>query len=164
MSLKYFHLTFIFFLATGWLKCAIILYICKFLLVIHEFWTLCFDHVHSPLTNSFISFPHLPNTVSSPAPTSRPICDAQTFLNVSSSPWSMLSLPGAMLLETTVSHSAGSSNASGVPRLGVELCAHSVLHAGVWSGLGLHRSCTCCHKHCEFTCAAALLCLWHTVS
>lgn len=32
------------------------------------------------------------------------------------------------------------------------------LCAGIWSGLVLHRSCTCCHNHHEFRCVAALLC------
>lgn len=31
------------------------------------------------------------------------------------------------------------------PQLGVRICAHAPLHAGISSGLGLYRSWTCCH-------------------
>lgn len=54
---------------------------------------------------------------------------------------------------------SNSSSARGRP-----LCPSSPLHAGVWSVMGLHGSCVCCHNYSEFICAAAWLCPEDTVS
>lgn len=51
---------------------------------------------------------------------------------------------------------------SSMARSGI-LCPAPSL-AGMWSGLGLHGSYTCCRDHSEFTCAVALLCSEDTVS
>lgn len=34
----------------------------------------------------------------------------------------------------------------------------SDFYDGIWYSLSLHGSCVCCHNHCEYICAAALLC------
>lgn len=38
------------------------------------------------------------------------------------------------------------------------------LHAGIWSNLGLHKSCVCCHHHCKFIRSDSLLGLGHNVT
>lgn len=32
-----------------------------------------------------------------------------------------------------------------------------LLHAGIWTILGIYRSCACCHNQCEFICIAVLM-------
>lgn len=41
---------------------------------------------------------------------------------------------------------------------GMRLFAQPPLHAGIWSGLGLHRFCKCCQNCCRFISAAAPMC------
>lgn len=33
-----------------------------------------------------------------------------------------------------------------------DIVLYSFLHAGIWPGMGLYRSCACCHSSCEFIC------------
>lgn len=54
-------------------------------------------------------------------------------------PWSMVDLPGSPLGKKIAFSSSSSWNLPTAPQLKVKLVSKSILHVGIWSGLGFHR-------------------------
>jgi hypothetical protein len=72
-------------------------------------------------------------------------------------------LPGTTLKENRLSLPA--TYQWSIPsqlRVGLDATSPPIL--SFLSRVSLYRSCACCHNHCEFICATALLCLGNTIA
>lgn len=132
----------------------------SFLLVLWNFRTMYFDHIHRPPPTcaKYTPLPDPTNFVSSFSlnPQS-PMCATLTLSDVCSS-----TEHGVTLLKKA--DSSSSYELPITPISGRDFVSGSSLHAAVLAGWCLPGFWTCYPNHCEFPCAPALLCPENIVS